>query len=147
MRNFLTRIMLPWITGDPPAPMSGEIWYDSSANKFRGYENGVRGDLITAAGGALTLTTVENDLGALPLYSGTFDITGLSGLSAGKAVSINQAAGPYTNKGDRQDEAEMDFLVVKGYVVNATTIRCYWNTDVASGPISGNVKFNYIVSA
>lgn len=94
--------------------------------------------------GAVTLTVVEKDLGSAPVNGGTFDITS-SGLTTGKAVLIQQAAGPYTGKGDREDEAEMDLVTATGYVVNATTIRCYWQAH--QGPVVGNVKFQYLVSA
>lgn len=79
-------------------------------------------------------------------YAGTFDIAG-AGLTPGKSVLIQQAAGPYTGKGDRQDEAEMDEVVVTAYVADATTIRAYWNCPPKGGPMTGNVKFNYAVSA
>lgn len=100
---------------------------------------------VTAGSGTFALTTVEKDLGTLPLYSGTFDITGLSGLTPNAPVLVVQAAGPYTSKGDRQDEAEMDIVNATGYVVDATTIRVYWTCPPYSGPMSGNVKFNYVV--
>jgi hypothetical protein len=79
-----------------------------------------------------------------PQYTGNFTISG-TGLTAGKVVSIQQAAGPYTNKGDRADEAEMDQVHVTGYVLNSTTIQAYWSSD--KSPMAGNVKFNYLVSA
>jgi len=93
----------------------------------------------------MTLTNVEKDLGAAPLYSGTFDITGLSGLTVGANVLVMQAAGPYTGKGDQPDEAEMDQVTATGYVFDATTIRVYWTCQPYSGPVAGNVKFNYVV--
>lgn len=82
----------------------------------------------------------------VPLYSGTFDIAG-AGLTAGKPVLLQQAAGPYTGKGDQADEAEMDQLCCTGYVVNSTTIRAYWTCQPKCGPVSGNFKFQYAVSA
>jgi hypothetical protein len=98
-------------------------------------------------GGSFTPVIVEKDLGSLPLYSGTFDITGLSGLTAGNHVYIQQAAGPYTGKGDRQDEAEMDQANVTAYCVDATTVRAYWVCQPKGGPMAGNVKFAYIPGA
>jgi len=98
-------------------------------------------------GGGLTLTTVETSIGGgVPQYSGTFDITS-SGLTPGKPVLIQQAAGPYTGKGDQADEAEMDQVLATAYVVNSTTIRVYWVCPPKGGPIRGNIKFNYAVSA
>lgn len=90
----------------------------------------------------LRLKTVEVDLGATPRASGTFDITGLSGLNPGAGVIIQQAAGPYTGKGDQPDEAEMDALMVAAYAVNGSTLRCYW-TALNGQYVSGNFKFNY----
>lgn len=94
-------------------------------------------------GGGLTLTTVEKDLGSVPVNAGTFTIAG--SFTAGKAVLITQAAGPYTNKGTLEDEAEMDPITATAYTVDTTTIRAYWHA--AHGPVQGNVKFNYAVSA
>lgn len=100
---------------------------------------------VTGGSGSFSLTTVEKDLGSIPRYSGTFDITGLSGLTPDAPVLIVQAAGPYTGKGDRQDEAEMDLATATGYVVDANTIRVYWTCASGNGPLAGNVKFNYVV--
>jgi hypothetical protein len=95
-------------------------------------------------GPSVTFTNVEVSLGSAPdgRRSGSFTIAG-TGLTAGKQVVIQQAAGPYTGKGARQDEAGMDMLHVTGYVADATTIRCYWNSQFR---VRGNFKFNYYVS-
>lgn len=97
-------------------------------------------------GGGLTLTTVEVNLASAPkvLKSGSFQITGLVGLTPNKPVLIRQACGPYTGKGALADEAEMDFVSVIGKVLDATTIQCYWHSDF---PVQGNFKFDYQVSA
>lgn len=93
-------------------------------------------------GGGLTLTAVTVDLGVAH-RSGTFDITGLSGLTAGKPVLIKQLASAIPSKGDARDEFEMDAISLTGYVVDASTIRCYWN---ATGVVVGNYNFGYAVS-
>jgi hypothetical protein len=98
-------------------------------------------------GGGLAFTTVEKDLGAQGLWSGSFDITGLAGLVAGKQVLVVQKPGPYTGKGNREDEVEMDVVQATGYVVDAATIRVFWAVGLFSGPMKGNVKFGYAVSA
>jgi hypothetical protein len=97
-------------------------------------------------GGGLTLSTAEVSLGAAPYArrSGSFQITGLSGLTTGKAVSIQQANGPYTGKGTREDEAEMDQVTVTAKVASATVIQAYWASTYR---VRGNVKFDYAVSA
>lgn len=101
----------------------------------------------TAPGGgsALTLTTVEVSLGSAARRAGRFTITG-AGLTTGKPVLIQQADGPYTGKGSRADEAEMDVITVTGKVFDATTIECFWSAAY-KGPVKGNFKFDYAVSA
>lgn len=97
---------------------------------------------VNVAGGSLSLTEVEVNLGSTPRRNGNFQITGLSGLVAGHHVLIHQALGPYTNKGTRADEFEMDAINVAGKVTNATTIQCHWKAD---GRVKGNFKFAYAV--
>lgn len=125
-------------TGGPTSLTMGAV---ADGEFLRRVGNDVVGG--SPAGGSLALTVVEKDLGA-GVSSGTFDITG-SGLTPGKAVLIQQAAAPYTGKGDLDDEAEMDQVSVTGYVFDATTIRCHWNSWPAA--MAGNVKFQYTVSA
>ena len=127
--------------------LSGDMASPGNSKYYGTDSGGTKGFFALPAGGGLTLTTVEKDLGALPLYSGTFDITGLSGLTANKPVLVQQAVGPYTNKGTLQDEAEMDQVSATGYVADATTVRVYWTCPPKAGPLAGNVKFNYAVSA
>ncbi len=94
-------------------------------------------------GGSSVWTEVEKDLGASPRLSGSFTITG-AGLTTGKPVQIFQAAAAYTGKGTLTDESEMDQVLVTGFVLNTTTIQCYW---VSPTYVVGNFKFNYLVSA
>lgn len=98
-------------------------------------------------GGNPTFTNVELNLGAIPKYGGSFQITG-SGFTINKPVNITQGVGPYTNKGTGTgaiDEAEMDALSILGYVLDANTIQCYWTAAKYNGPVVGNFKFNYFV--
>lgn len=84
--------------------------------------------------------TIEKDLGYPSKSSGSFLITGLSGLTMNNQIVVSQAAGFYTGKGD--DEIEMDALVCSGYVVDSSTIKVYYNSRHLVG---GNFKFNYII--
>lgn len=100
--------------------------------------------LHSHAGGSYALTTVEVSLGSAPVArrAGRFTIAG-SGLVTGKPVAVHQVNGPYTGKGTRADEAEMDRIMVAANVLNATTIECFWSSQFR---VRGNVKFAYIVS-
>lgn len=94
---------------------------------------------VSASG--LGLSTVEQDLG-FGQMSGSFTFTAGSGLTVGKPVSLTQAVGPYTGKGDRADEAEMDRVTASGAVTSTTQITVYWQSQF---PVSGNFKFNYFI--
>jgi len=94
-------------------------------------------------GGGSAYTALVQNLG-VGRNAGTFDITGLSGLTADKLVSIVQSAAAVASKGNARDEAEMDLVRATGYVVNATTIRVYWH---ANGIIVGDVAFAYAVTS
>ena len=98
---------------------------------------------LSGGAGGLTLTTVEKNLGSVERRCGSFQITGLAGLTTGKPVLMTQAKGPYTNKGTREDEAAMDRIDVTAFVLNATTIQCYWFSD---RKVRGNFKFDYSIS-
>lgn len=96
-----------------------------------------------AGGSGATYTDFTKDLG-VSRRSGTFDITGLSGLTADKVVNVVQTAAAIASKGNARDEPEMEQIKVTGYVVDATTIRCYWS---ALGVMVGTYAFAYFVSA
>lgn len=106
---------------------------------------GPRGPAGSAGAGGFALLTTEVNLRAAPTCarSGKFQIAG-AGMTPGKPVYIQQAAGPYTGKGTRADEAEMDNIEIKAYVLDATHIQAYWSSRTR---IRGNFKFNYAVSA
>lgn len=82
-------------------------------------------------------TVVSIDLGSTPAQNGSFLISGLSGLTIGVAVFVQQAA---------DDQLELDSLVCAGVVESATTIRVYWhNSD--DQPVNGVIRFQYLVAA
>jgi len=104
---------------------------------------GHHGDASAFAGGAgsVGFTQVEVDLGATARRVGSFTIAG-SGMTIGKPVLISKAAGPYTGKGTRADEAELDLIAAIGVVESGTAIRVFWQS---LGPVCGNFKFNYLI--
>lgn len=92
------------------------------------------------AGGSYTDFT--KDLGAAR-RSGSFDITGLSGLTADKVVSVVQTAAQIASKGNARDEVEFDQIQATGFVLDASTIRAYWQSP---GVVVGTYAFAYQVS-
>lgn len=92
---------------------------------------------------SVVFTEFTKDLGT-SRRSGFFDITGLSGLTADKAVQVFQTAAEIASKGDARDEPEMDQIDVTGYVVDATTVRCYWQ---APSVVVGTYAFAYLIGA
>lgn len=113
------------------APNSSLIlWWDTVSSRWRNI--GVANPPVTSY--------FEVDFGSEWLTSGTFDITGLSGLTPGQYIFIQQAPGPYTGKPD-PDEAELSPLWVTAYVYSATTIRCYW--AAIEGFVNGHFIFMY----
>lgn len=100
-------------------------------------------NLPAGSGSGEAWNDFTQDLG-VARRSGTFDITGLSGLIAGKVVSIVQTAAVIASKGNARDEFEFDSIALTGYVVDATTIRVYWEAD---NVVVGTYAFAYIVGA
>lgn len=76
--------------------------------------------------------------------SGTFDITGLAGLTPGNTAIIVQTAQAIASKGNARDEPQFDPIIACGYVVDAATIRCHWR---ATGVVVGTYAFLYQVGA
>jgi hypothetical protein len=105
---------------------------------------GPKGDTGAAGGGGGgTMTAFTQDLGTAK-KNGTFDITGLAGLTADKVVTVVQTAAQIASKGNARDEPEWDLIVLTGYVFDAVTIRVYWN---APGIVTGTYAFAYAVAA
>jgi len=70
---------------------------------------GIQGLQGPAGSGGGSATTVEVDLGSTPTWRGKFTIIDAL-ISSTSKVNTWQAPGPYTGKGTRADEAEMDPL-------------------------------------
>lgn len=125
--------------------------------------------------GSASASTVEKDLGATPVWSGKFTITDAA-IGPTSKVFCWQAPGPYTGKGTRADEAELQPVqviavepaagsaVVKwqtppmtshaplptiGTVarVDAPALRDYQTLATRLGKVRGNIKFSYSVFA
>lgn len=93
-------------------------------------------------GGGSIATEVEVNLGTDSHVSGSFVISGLAGLTLGQPIMIQQTAGPYTNKGTLEDVAE-EPVWCTARVASTSSINVYWQS---SRPLSGNVKFAYLVA-
>lgn len=90
-----------------PTTITGRVplVVDSTNNKLKMYVNGAWRDVIVASGGSAT--TFEANLGSPAKWQGKFIVTDAA-ISPASKVNIWQSAGPYTGKGTRADEAEMD---------------------------------------
>lgn len=95
-----------------------------------------------AGGAATTLVEIEVQLAAVPARSGRFIINGV-GFTPGAPAHVLQSSGPYTGKGTRTDEAEMDGISVRAQVSNSTTIESFWSSQ---SPVVGNFTFAYLTS-
>lgn len=128
------------------------------------------------AGGVATVTgtTVETNIGSTLKFAGKFTITDAA-ITAAKKVLCWQAPGPYTGKGTRADEAELQpvqviavfpaegsatvywqtppYLVTVGMpttgtpstVANSGTNRDVQERATRIGKVRGNVKFTYTI--
>lgn len=85
---------------------------------------GPRGATGTS-GGSGTQTAFTKDLG-VSRRSGTFDVTGLTGLTADNSYDVRQSGAAIATKGNARDEPEMDTIVVTAYALDTTSLRCYW---------------------
>jgi hypothetical protein len=134
------------LSGHPSgSPAAGFLWqYALSDGFYEKNSSGMVTKITNVAAGSVSVTTAEVNISTIAKNSGSFQITGLSGLTPNKQVIISQAAGPYTGKGNMADETEMDSVAVNGYVLNSTTIICYWNSATK---VAGNFKFNYFIQS
>lgn len=100
-------------------------------------------DAFASGGSAAPYLATEQNLGTIARRSGKFTVAG-AGMTIGKPVQMWQAVGPYTGKGTRADEAEMDAVDVAASVTSATVITAYWRSRTR---VRGNHKFNYQIGA
>lgn len=98
-------------------------------------------------------SSLEVNLGAAA-FRGSFTITHPA-ISSTKKINVWQAPGPYTGKGTRADEAEMQPVSIIAANPGAGSATVYWQTPpIVSynngisqriGKVKGNVKFNYAI--
>lgn len=126
--------------GDITVSSSGTVWTIDNGVVTLAKTTGIASSSHTHTAPAYTAFT--KDLGRSK-RSGVFDITGLSGLTADKVVTVVQTTAPISSKGNARDEVEMDLIYLTGYVLNTTTIRVYWQSPSV---VVGTYAFAYQVS-
>lgn len=137
------------------AGVQREVWFDTDKNTLvccdgvtlGGHPLATAADLAALSLPFFALTVVEVDLGAAPLFSGSFTFVIPLGPPIGSAILIQQAGGPYTGKGTLPDEAEMDQLLVTAQVTTGGVGTAWWVAPRSNGPVSGKFKFQYATSA
>jgi hypothetical protein len=109
----------------------------------------LRGDQTYAAPTAtVTAATVEVNLGNTPVWRGKFTVTD-GAISTVSKILVWQAPGPYTGKGTRADEAEMQPVQVIAVQPLTGSAGVMWQTppllsgNRRLGRVRGNVKFHY----
>ena len=102
-------------------------------------KKGVKGDTGAAGGGGGTATIVERNLGSTANWQGKFTVTDAA-VSATSKVLIWQSYGPYTGKGTRADEAEMDRITCYAepgagqMIVKWRSVESYVRQDLGPTP-------------
>jgi hypothetical protein len=92
-----------------------------------------------SAGSGL-IASVDVNLGTVPLWSGSFTISGLSGLTPGDPVLVTRGIGAGGVSGEPEDEAQ-ESVAAAGKVITSSTIMVQWES--VNGPISGTRRFYY----
>jgi len=107
-----------------------------------GTTNFLRADGTWAAppsGSGGTWTKFVQNLG-VARRSGTFDVTGLSGLTTDNIIEVLQTNDPISSKGNAIDEPEMDQILLTARALNSTSFRCHW-FSTNGGVVVGNYAF------
>ncbi len=103
---------------------------------------GVQGPQGDPGASGVTWTLIDVTLCSVAKVAGSFEITGLSGLTIGKPVMIMQLPGPYVGKGTLADEAELGMVSAAGFVSAADKIAVVWHS---ANMMMGSVKLAYAV--
>jgi len=88
---------------------------------------GERGKTGPPGGGGGSATTIEVNLSVTPTWRGKFTITD-AGISGASKILAWQAPGPYTGKGTRADEAELQPVSIIAVEPGAGSAVAYWQT-------------------
>lgn len=100
-----------------------------------GTTNFLRADGTWAAppggGGGATATTIEVNTGSVASWRGKFTITDAA-IGGTSKVLVWKAPGPYTGKGTRADEAEMDLLQITTVIPAAGSASVHWESPLIS---------------
>lgn len=111
------------------------LFWDDSAGAYAhltiGSNLSITDATLDAAGGSASATTVEVDLGT-PKFTGKFTITDAA-ITATSKILCWQAPGPYTGKGTRADEAEMQPVEIISVEPATGSAVVKWQTPPAYG--------------
>jgi hypothetical protein len=112
----------------PAGPAAPTVWLPYPGDDGDDGMMGPRGPQGAAgAGGGGSATTVEKDLGSTFVWRGKFTIADAAITSSSK-VLVWLAPGPYTGKGTRADEAEMDRISILAVEPGAGVATVYWRS-------------------
>lgn len=112
-----------------PAGAPGPPGLDAEEPEYPYVVPGPQGPQGSAGGGGASATIVEVNFGSTPVGRGRFTITD-AGIGASSKVLVWQAPGPYTGKGTRADEAEMEPIkVVVSYPAAGSAVVVWESAD------------------
>lgn len=97
-------------------------------------ENLLMTGTVLSGFGVGSAITIEVNLGSAPIFTGKFTITDAA-ISGTSKVLCWQAPGPYTGKGTRADEAELQPVQIISIEPASGTAVVKWQTPPVYGPI------------
>jgi hypothetical protein len=98
---------------------------------------GATGPAGGGGSGAIAVAVAVN-LGTTPLWSGSFDVTGLAGLTLNDPVLVS--TGVSTSNPTESEEQ----IAASGIAISTTAFRVYWES--LNGPVYGTRTFNYLTA-
>lgn len=124
-------------TGEALEYEDGKGWTTRSLSGLKKYVGDTGASGADGADGALTVTEVEIDMGATPVFEKQITVTNASITSTSKIIAVQSGAAP---TGGQSDENQMDFLLMN---CTAGTGSFVLNVKAIPGPVSGVRKINY----